>query len=216
MATKKDTNPVADKENELNLGVDLKGLDFEAPEGSISVGSAYLYRPGPVAQAGYTEENGKKVAHCGFLPVQGYVVDVAERPSKDYEKFDLISILLTKPCLAIDGEKHVRAQKGEVVVLIVTRAQSMQLLTHVAEHETMTNEVYIKPAAKVGLGGGKTMRPWTVKYVGRPQRRSDLVLPQSFKALSDGNAAPMLPEGKEDDSFAYGANAKGTVTVQAE
>lgn len=181
---------------------DFSDLDFDAPSDSMIVGESYLFKPGDEKLPGiFSSELDKKGVpvngvqagkpHCGWLPVQGWLVQEHHRPAKqgsgmrDYYQYE---IMLTKPTVALDGDKHRRCKAGDLV--LVKGGGNLHSLRGAAHDPNVITEVYLRPTGEyipMKDGNKNPMRKWEKRALQQAERKLIKV--------------PKLPAYVEDDDF---------------
>lgn len=184
------------------------------PKEGVELFKRYLYRCGPVGveEPGYMKNDfGETKAHCGRVPIRGYVLDsesnVREMPDEHGEMKEIdhsmMSFYLTAPCVGIkdglEGEELVQLQKGDVIIVTQTGSIGKKSQIHlVAKHPEKTVEIYIRPPEKMSrTKKGFKFREWEVRLLSAaPIERAKLRLPSlAGFALPSGRGADVERNG---------------------
>lgn len=123
-----------------------------APEGVVSYGERFLYRPENCAR---TVGDKTEYAMLAGIPFETMTFDSANG------EFTMIAIKLTRPTVALNRLRTpVLVKPGQTVV--ITKTAMLEAVERVALHPTLEHEVFLKPVGKIDIGDGHTMWQWDV------------------------------------------------------
>lgn len=172
------------KQNDKNA-LNMDGIEFEAPKGSVQVQSrSGMYKP----ETAKTMVNGQEA----FIPLRG-VLTGAEMKKVDSDKpFYVLLLQLTRPTYVENRDKKpVRLEIGDTALIPVTARLKPWLQVAQRENPSELVELHISPDTKEDIGGGKTLWEYKINVVGK-HKAADMFTLASL--LAD---APVLTAGSE-------------------
>jgi len=170
---------MAPKPTEAKL--DLSGIEFEAPKGSIVVQSkSGLYKPDLCKTVG---PDG--VERC--FPVRGILMGAEYKKADSDLPFWVMEFRLTMPTFVPDRTKGlVKLDVGDTCLVVVTsKLKPWLVVAQRAQTAKKLVELHLVPESKLDIGGGKSIWEYEVSIVAK------------HDALAMGSIADLL--GDDDD-----------------
>jgi hypothetical protein len=166
-------------------GIDLTGIEMDAPAGSVLVQSrSGMYKPEAARTLNAKNEE-------VFIPLRGILMTAELKKADSDKPFHVLVFQLTRPTYVENRDKKaVRLEIGDTALIPVTARLRPWLQVALRENPTELVELHIVPDTKEDIGAGKTLWEYQVSVVGKH------LASKMFTIASLVNEAPVLTEGE--------------------
>lgn len=176
---------MADPKKKDPSALNMDGIEFDAPAGSVLVQSrSGMYKPETAKTMNAKNEE-------VFIPLRGILITAELKKADSDKPFYVLVLQLTRPTYVENRDKKpIRLEIGDTALIPVTARLRPWLQVAQRENPKELVELHISPDTKEDIGGGKTLWEYQVSVVGKH-------LAEKMNTIASlMNDAPVLTEGE--------------------